>query len=178
MLGSSNCEHYKLLDHLPLQQNNLEMHHDDIVKYNQKMSLWAGRHLRGGRLWEGLGQAGGPGVAGAPELPGPAITPVHSTITVCSAQSESDHSATQRERRVAQQDARPSQAKVKPKLSVGVAYPTVQLWTATSWRDRNTDSPTQCDTTITSQLISADSRLSNYWKMIFRWLFKVIEVVE
>ena len=39
MLGSSNCEHYKLLDHLPLQQNNLEMHQDDIVKYNQKMSL-------------------------------------------------------------------------------------------------------------------------------------------
>ena len=45
---------------------------------------------------------------------------LHSTITVCSAQSESDHSATQRERRVAQQDARTSQAKVKPKLSVGV----------------------------------------------------------
>ena len=56
-------------------------------------------------------------------------------LAVSSVQSQTDHSATQRGCRVAQQDAWTRQAEVKPKLSVGVAYPTVQLSTATSWRD-------------------------------------------
>ena len=63
------------------------------------------------------GQPGGARAESEPEL----------SVPVSSRQSQTDHSATQRERRVAQQDATASQAKVKPKLSVGVTYPTVQL---------------------------------------------------
>ena len=102
------------------------MHKDDIGKDNQMEVIARISRLRmlvmglKGTRQEGEGceeERQGPGA-------GSAITPVqsvHSSITtVCSAQSQTDHSATQRARGVAQQDARTSQAKVKPKLSVGV----------------------------------------------------------
>ena len=80
-------------------------------------------------------------------LPGGAITPALLSLhcSVCSAQSEPDHSATQRERRVAQQDARTSQAKVKPKLSVGAELP-VQTLNCNIMERQHREKWTQCDT--------------------------------